>query len=181
MRAPTCVPALAALLVGGGLAGCGPDRIDATFTSRVVQHETCKTVGDHPQVCTREESVTDERVRLVERDDQNVWLYGIPRNGVSDRAILGTRDSAGGYLFVDQVVQENSSSTCTLTDRLEISISVDPDASTDKIGSDPCISLLGRENESTDSSPGCDNVDEPPVKTVLVANRRWEKPLDCSP
>ena len=162
------------------LAGCGAPKIDATFTSRVVQHETCKAVGDHDEVCTQAEAVDDVRVRLVERDDENVWLYGIPRDGVSDRAILGSRDQAGGFLFIDQSAQANAKSDCTLTDRLEISVAFDS-AVAKKVGTDPCVPLLGRENETTTSSPGCDTVNTPPQQTVLTANRRWEKPLDCAP
>src|SRR5687768_16576085 len=109
-------------------AACGEPAVDATFTSRVVQHEICRVVGDRPETCQREEMLLDLRVRIVEKDARNVWLYGIPRAGVSDRAILGTRDIDGGFLFIDESTQTNEGSGCTLTDRLEISLAVDSEA-----------------------------------------------------
>ena len=168
-----------ALVVALACAGCGPNLLDATFTSRVVQHETCKVVGDRPEVCTREESTVDVRVRVVERPGDNAWLYGIPRGGVSDRAILGSKDSIGGWVFVDEVVQTNAGSGCTLDDRLEIALVIDPAAAA--VGTDPCSDLLGRETETTQSSAGCDVVNVPPLATTLTARRRWEKPPDCAP
>jgi hypothetical protein len=166
------------LLLG---AACGAEPLVATFTSRIVQRDVCRVVGTRPEVCNREETTIDVRVRVVERADQRVWLYGIPKNGVSDRAILGTRDAQGGFLFVDEVVQENDGSGCVLTERIEISIAVDELAPAESIGTDPCTALVGRETEVTVTSLECDNVNEPPLESTLTARRRWEKPPSCEP
>lgn len=163
------------------LAACGDDEMHATFTSRIVQHEICRVVGDRPEVCTREESATDVRVRLVEQGDDNVWLYGIPRGGVSDRAILGSRDAEGGFLFVDEAQQESDASACTLTDRLEITLEISADADPEAVGVDPCVPLVGRETEVTESSAGCDTINEPPLPQALIARRRWQAMPECLP
>ena len=166
-------------------ASCGPEPLAAAFTSRVVQREVCRVIGTRPEVCTREEATIDLRVRLVEREDERLWLYGIPRNGVSDRAIFGTRDSRDGFLFADSVVQEvlseDGGSGCVLTEQLEISIAIEESALPEAIGTDPCVALVGRETEVTVTSLECDTVNEPPLPSTLTARRRWEKPLECAP
>lgn len=162
-------------------AACGEEPINASFTSRVVQRDVCRVVGARPEVCERDEASLDVKVQLVELEDDHVWLYGIPRNGASDRAIFGTRDSRGGFLFVDEVVQENTNSGCVLRNRLEISIAIEDTAPADSIGVDPCISLVGRETEVTFSSAGCDDINVPPLDSTLTARRRWEKPPECTP
>lgn len=172
---------LALMGLAAGVAACGDAPLRATFTSRIVQHEICRVVGDRPEVCTREESATDVRVRVEEQDDDNVWLYGIPRGGVSDRAILGSRDLEGGLLFVDERVQESDSSECTVVDRLEITLEVDRDADPEAVGVDPCVPLVGRETEVTESSAGCDAVNEPPLAQALIARRRWQAMPECVP
>jgi hypothetical protein len=172
---------LVALAVTAFVAACGSPPLDAPFTSEIVQHDICKVVGTRPQVCDQQETVDDVRVHVVETDDENVWLFGIPRDGHPDRAILGSKDQNGGFLFVDETVTSNSASHCTLDDRLEISIAVDTAADAKKVGIDPCIALLGRENEVTTSSPGCDTVNNPPAQIVTTANRRWQKPATCTP
>lgn len=174
-------PVLALLAMMVGAAACGEGPLRATFTSRIVQHEICRVVGARPEVCTREESATDVRVRLEEQDDDNLWLYGIPRGGVSDRAILGSRDLEGSFLFVDERVQESDSSECTVVDRLEITLDVDRDADPEAVGVDPCVPLVGRETEVTESSAGCDAVNEPPLTQALIARRRWEAMPECVP
>lgn len=172
---------MVAVVLAFAASGCGDEPLIAAFTSRVVQRDICRVFGTRPEACTREESTVDVRVRLVEREDERVWLYGIPRNGVSDRAILGTRDSEGGFLFVDETVQENDGSGCVLTDRIEISIAVEAGADPEAIGVDPCVSLVGRETEVTVTSLQCDSVNEPPLESTLTARRRWEKPPTCAP
>jgi hypothetical protein len=163
------------------MGGCGDEQLNAAFTSRVVQREVCRVVGGRPEVCEREEATFDVKVQLVERDDDHAWLYGIPRGGVSDRAIFGTKDSRGGYLFVDEIVQENTASGCVLSERLEISIAVDEAAPAESVGTDPCVALVGRETEVTFTSAGCDDVNVPPLDSTLIARRRWEKPPECAP
>lgn len=163
------------------VAACGEAPVHATFTSRIVQHEICRVVGDRPEVCTREESTTDVRVRLVEQADDNVWLYGIPRGGVADRAILGSRDAERGFLFIDEAARESDASACTVTDRLEISLQISDDADPQTIGVDPCVPLVGRETEVTMSSAGCDTVNDPQLPLALIARRRWESMPECVP
>lgn len=177
-RASSLVLALAWLPLAGG---CGEEPLRASFTSRVVQRDSCRVVGDRPEVCTRDEAFTDVRLRIVERDDGLVWLYGLPRGGVSDRAILGTRDTSGGFLFVDEMSQENNASGCSLRSRLEIAVAIDPEADAGRVGQDACIALLGRETEVVASSAGCDNVNVPPLPSTLILRRRWEAPLACAP
>jgi len=177
--APLLVVLVAVTSVGA--TSCAPEPLRATFTSRVVQHELCHFVGDRPEVCTRQEEAVDVRVRLVERADDSVWLYGIPRNGVSDRAILGSRDEDGGFQFIEEITSENDASACVLVERLEISITVDENAAVESIGTDPCVSLLGRETDITSTSEGCDEVNQPPLASSTVARRRWETPPECSP
>jgi hypothetical protein len=161
--------------------GCGDAPILATFTSTVVQHETCNVVGDRPEVCTREESSIDLRVRVVEREDDIVWLYGVDRGGASDRAILGTRDADGGFLFIDDLVQENDVSDCTLAQHREISLTIDPEAKADDVGTNPCVALVGRDVETTSASAGCDEINEPPTTSTVIARRRWQAPAECEP
>ena len=172
---------LSMLLSGALAAACGDPEVHATFTSRIVQHETCRVVGDRPEVCTREESTTDVRVRVVEQGDANVWLYGIPRGGVPDRAILGSRDAENGFLFIDEATHESDASACTLTDRLEISLKVSEDADPDTVGVDPCVPLVWRETEVTESSAGCDTINDPQLPQALIARRRWEATPECVP
>ncbi|MBI1946133.1 MAG: hypothetical protein HYS27_10575 [Deltaproteobacteria bacterium] len=162
-------------------SACGDPPLHATFTSRILQHETCRVVGDRPEVCTRDERTDDVRVRIVEQADDNVWLYGIPRGGVPDRAILGSLDAEGGWLFVDEVVHESDGSGCTVTDRIEISLEVSPEADQGAIGVDPCVPLLGHETEVTQSSAGCDTVNDPQLAQALIARRRWEQMPECTP
>jgi hypothetical protein len=161
------------------LSSCGAPPLTATFTSEVVQHETCKTSGSRPETCATNELVDDLRVRLVEVEDNAVWLYGIPRQGLPDRALLGTRDNQGGFLFVDEVTQSNSKSGCDVVTRLEISVAVDPAAT--KVGTDPCVALLGRETDTTTSTAGCDTVHTPPEASTRIDRRRWQKPESCTP
>ncbi len=160
--------------------GCGQEPLNASFTSRVVQRDVCRVVGGRPEVCEREEASLDVKVQIVELEDDHVWLYGIPRNGASDRAIFGTRDSRGGFLFTDEIEQENENSGCVLRNSLEISIAIEETAPLESIGVDPCIPLVGRETEVTFTSAGCDDVNVPPLDSTLTARRRWEKPPECT-
>jgi hypothetical protein len=164
-----------------GPSGCAPAPLNAAFTSRVLQREACRVLGDRPEVCTREEAATDIRVRLVERDDGLIWLHGVPRGSAGDRSLLGTRDDDGGFLFTDLIVQENDISSCALADRLEISIAIDPAADPALIGDNACVALLGRETRVTTSSAGCDLVNNPPLASQLIQRRRWEAPPTCTP
>lgn len=164
-----------------GLAACGDPQVHASFSSRVVQHEICRVVGDRPEVCTREERTDDLRVRLVEQATDNVWLYGIVRGGVADRAVLGSYDEEVDLLFIDEAVHESDASTCTVTDRIEISLEIPADADPSAIGVDPCVPLVGRETEVTTSSAGCDTVNDPQLAESLIARRRWEPVPECVP
>lgn len=163
------------------LVACGDAQVHASFSSRVVQHEICHVIGDRPEVCTRDERTDDLRVRVVEQADDNVWLYGIPRGGVPDRAILGSYDEDGDLLFIDEILRESDDSGCSVTDRIEISLEIPADTDPSTIGVDPCVPLVGRETEVTLSSAGCDTVNDPQLTDALIARRRWEPVPECVP
>lgn len=158
-----------------GFSGCGGDeRLVATFTSRVVQLDSCRTVGDRPETCTESELFADLSVDLVEASDDTFWLYGVMRDGVNDRAILGSRDSAGGFLFVDERQRVNAENGCTLEQRLSISLRY-PDGVTDNnAADDPCAGLVGRQLETSTSSAACDTVNVPALPVQEVSRKRWE-------
>ncbi len=158
------------------VAGCGGQPpLTGTFTSRVVKLESCRVVEGGDEGCEKDEEFAELRVDLVQVDDNTWWLTGVPRAGVKDGAILGTRDSADGLLFVAQSTQTNSVSGCVLTQRTELSLRVDPER-VDDVG-EPCVSLVGRQVDETSSSSGCDGLNEPPQAVVRIVRRRWE-PLD---
>jgi hypothetical protein len=165
-----CV-ALAIVLLG--IAGCGGEELlVATFTSRIVQLDACKTVGEGSEGCVRREEFVERRLDLVEVEPNLLWLYGVPRDGVSDRAILGSRDNAGGFLFVDERTQTNSVTGCELVSRVSISVAIDP-ARVDDSGIDACVSLVGRSVETTVASPACDT-NVPAQQVVQTVRRRYE-------
>ena len=153
--------------------GCGDELLVATFTSRVVQLETCRSVGGSAEGCVADERITERQLDLVEVQPDVFWLYGVRRDGVENRAILGSRDNTGGFLFVDERAQEDSVQGCTLTTRLSLSLAVEEDRVAD-VGSDPCISLVGRAQETTTSSAGCDSVNVPPQEIVRIVRQRFE-------
>jgi hypothetical protein len=154
-------------------AGCGGDPLlVATFTSRVVQLESCRVVGGGDEGCDRDEQFTELRVDLVQVDDTTWWLYGVPGAGGGRRALLGSSDSAGGMLFVDETSQTTATSGCVLRQRSELSLRIDPERTAD-VG-DPCVSLVGREVATTTSSLECDDVGVPPQPVQRIIRRRWE-------
>lgn len=168
---------VAAVVVALHAAGCGDaPLLRATFTSRVVQLESCKAIGDAPEGCARDEAISEIRTDLVEADNDAVWLYGVRRNSVDDRAVLGTRDQQGGFLFVDESVENDAVSGCELKSRLQLSLAIDPARVGDE-GGDACIALVGREIETTTTSPECDAASVPPQQIVRTLRLRWE-PLD---
>lgn len=169
------VGALALGVVGS--AGCGDAPLRATFTSRVVQLETCRAVGDAPEGCARDEVIAELRTDLVEVDDDTFWLYGLRRGGVDDRAVLGTRDADDGFLFVDEFTERDGVTGCSVTTSLELSLAVDPERVGD-VGDD-CVSLVGRQITTTTSSVECDAANVPPQAVVRTVRQRWE-PLDAS-
>lgn len=172
---------LLASLTGVPLASCGPPApFVATFTSEVVQRESCRRLGDATrESCTRDELVQELRVSLIEDEGERALLAGVPREGDSDRALVGTRDSAGGWLFIDERVQRNEASGCTLTERIQLSLRVSPDAPEDDIGLDECIALVGREERTFATSAACDNVGDPPQAAVRILRRRWQDSSRC--
>lgn len=161
--------------------GCSDGPLHATFTSRVVQREVCRSTDTTGEICEVDEQTSEFRVQLIEREDGNVWLYGIPRRGSPNRALLGTRDARGGFLFVDVLRSENTEAGCAIDDRREMTLTIDPAADIDRIGTDPCVALLGRETQTLTTSAGCDSINTPPVSSTLVTRRRWEPPEDCEP
>jgi hypothetical protein len=155
------------------VAGCADEKLIATFTSRVVQHETCKSSGDGPEGCTRDEVIAELRNDVVEADEDTFWLYGLPRGGVADRAILGTRDNVGGFLFIDATSQTDRSSGCVLATQLELSLAIPVDR-IDDVGADDCVSLVGRQIETTTTTAECDQSSVPPQPISRIVRRRWE-------
>ena len=161
-------------------SGCGGDLLFARFTSQVVQQESCVQRGDAPEVCTAEAETLQLQLTVVEVDDQQLWLYGIPQDGVPERSILGTRDSGGGFLFVDESAQLTDTTGCALVARCELALRIDPAADASAVGTDACIALIGRETLTTTSSAGCDTA-TPPAASVRTNRRRWQQPVDCAP
>lgn len=160
--------------------GCAQEPLVGTFTSEVVQRDTCRVVGDGPETCTRDEGLSLLRVTLVEVDDGRIWLHGLPHDGDPDTSVLGTRDAEGGFLFVTETVQRNAETGCVLTSRRELALRVDEGALAEAVGEDPCVPLIGRETESTTTSAPCDAIHDPPEQIVRIARRRWQKPLECA-
>lgn len=157
-----------------GVAGCGGEPLlVATFTSRIVQLDACRTVGEGTEGCVRREQFTERRLDLVEVEPGLFWLYGLPRDGVNDRAILGSRDSEGGFLFVDERTQTNSVSGCELVTRVTVNVAIEPERSTE-VGTDPCIALVGRAVETVVASPACDT-NVPAQQVVQTVRRRFER------
>lgn len=165
--------ALPLLVVAGVAAGCGGDPLlVATFTSRIVQLDACRTVGEGTEGCARREEIAERRLDLVEVEPGLFWLYGLPRDGVADRAILGSRDSEGGFLFVDERTQTNSVSGCELVTRVTVNVAIDPERVAD-VGADPCVALVGRSVETVVASPACDT-NVPAQQIVQTVRRRFE-------
>jgi hypothetical protein len=169
-----------AFVVSACSTGCGDPPLVATFTSQVVQHDTCRTVGAQPETCTRDEGVSLLRVTLVEEDDDRVWIHGVPNGSEPDTSILGTRTQDDGFVFLVEEEQVNGETGCVLKTTKQLSLAVDEAATKEQIGADACIALLGREVEVVSTSPECDEIHDPPESIQRVARRRWEKPLDCA-
>jgi hypothetical protein len=159
----------------GLCAGCGDELLLATFTSRVVQLDACRRVGEGSEGCVRAESLAERRLTIMETDPGAYWLYGVPRDGAPERAILGSNDSAGGFLFVDERVQSNSVTGCELITRSTLSLAIDPAAAGEAVGVDDCVGLLGRSVDTISQSAACD-VNVPPQAIVQTVRRRYELP-----
>ena len=163
------------------LTGCGgDDESTATFTSQVVQRNTCRITGDQAEACFREDVTLRVRVTLIEDALDRVWLSGISRGGEPDARILGTLDNEGGYLFASDIVNVNAETGCRLSETIELSLRVDDEAAVEDIGIDPCIALVGREVRTSLTSAACDDVNDPPVPVTRIVRRRWERPGQCS-
>ncbi len=170
-----------AVTSAGLLSGCGePEDVVATFTSDVVQRETCRVTGDaEREACTREVVTQRVRVTLVEDQEQRVWMTGLTRQGAPGRALLGTRDQTGGYLFFDETRQTNADTGCVLSESLTLALRLDEDAEAGDVGVDDCVALVGRENRFTTTSAECDDVNDPPAEITRVVRRRWEPADGC--
>ena len=163
--------------------GCAPedDRLVATFTSDVVQRDTCRILGDSDrELCTRDESIQRLTVNLVEDEHDRVWISGIVLEGESDRRLLGTRDSEGGFLFVDETVETNTSTACTFTRTLLLSLKLEDGVTEEAAMGDVCSALVGRELRTFTTSLECDDVNDPPVEITRINRRRWEPAVDCA-
>lgn len=160
-----------------GLASCGGEPLlVATFTSRIVQLDACRIVGEGSEGCVRREEIAERRLDLVEVEPGLFWLYGLPRDGVTDRAILGSRDSEGGFLFVDERTQTNTVTGCELVTRVSVNVAIDPERAAE-VGTDTCVALVGRSVETVVASPACDT-NVPAQQVVQTVRRRFE-PVDA--
>ncbi len=168
--------ALTIIGVGALLSACGDELLLASFTSRVVQLEACRTVGSGAEGCSRNEVVAERQLDLVEVEPDVLWLYGVPRNGAADRSILGTRDTAGGFLFVDESTQRDGATGCAVTTRVELSLAFEQGRELD-VGSDDCIALVGRSVDTVLSTAACDAVNLPAQPVRQIIRRRFE-PID---
>ncbi len=168
MRAAVLIVVVVASACGGD------DPLMATFTSRVVQLDSCRKVGDGDEGCARQEIIAERRFTIIETDPGIYWLHGLPRDGVPDRAILGSDDNVGGFLFVDERRSVNSQTLCELTTRTELSLTIDPDA-IDLVGTNECVALLGRSTDIVSSSAACDQ-NVPAQAVVQTVRRRFERP-----
>lgn len=163
------------------LLGCGSpeEAFVATFTSDVIQLNTCRSIDGSTETCVEDEFQKRYRVTLMEDEEQRVWISGIQRGDGSDRRMLGTRDSQGGFLFTEETTQKNLDSQCTLTTQVSISLAIDEDATEEQIGTDPCVALVGRETKKTITSTECDDINDPAQEITRINRRRWEKAVDC--
>jgi hypothetical protein len=169
------------LSVGGlsMLSACvGSESLQATFTSRVVQLDSCRVVGEGDEGCEREEEFSELRVELMQVDANTWWLLGVPRSGVKRGALLGSTDTTGGMLFVDAYEQTNRETGCVLTVKTELALRIDPDRIAD-VG-DPCVALVGRQVDETLTTAQCDDVNVPPAAVARIVRRRWEPLSDAS-
>jgi len=177
-----CALGMTSALVGLVAAGCGPDEglLLATFTSDVVQLDTCRLVdGDDRELCTREDISLRLRVTLLEEREDRVWIQGVPLAGENDRRILGTRDTAGGFLFVYEREQENRESGCTINTEVQLSLRVDDEADPEAVGVDDCVALVGREERRVRSSAECDEVNAEQEASTRIIRRRWQPAPLC--
>ncbi len=164
-----------------GLAGCGGEEESvATFTSQIVQRNTCRITGDQAEACFREDVSLRVRVTVTEDAFDRVWLAGFSLNGEPDARMLGTLDADGGYLFISETVELNDETSCRLTETLELSLRVEDEALEEMIGTDPCVALVGRETRTSTTSLACDDINDPPVPVTRIVRRRWEPPARCS-
>lgn len=180
-RSSSTLSLVAAAIFAISAAGCGGEEESAaTFTSQVVQRNTCRVTGDQPEACFREDVTLRVRVSVIEDAFDRVWLSGITRGGELDTRILGTLDAEGGYLFANRIVNLNEETGCRLTDTIELTLRVDEEAAAEEIGVDPCVALVGREVRTSTTSAACDDINDPPVPVTRIVRRRWERPGTCS-
>lgn len=163
------------------LAGCGGEEpLIGNFTSHVVQYDICRVVnGADRESCTEDERRQTLQLHLIEDEEQRVWLTGVPRGDNLTKRLLGTRDSEGGFLFVDRLQTRNSESDCRFTETFELSIRVDPEAAAETVGVDPCVALIGRETTTRRESAQCDTVNEEPEQVTRIVRKRWEQDVLC--
>jgi len=169
---------LGLLMMLASTFACGAEPLVGTYTSDIVQRQSCETVGDRPESCTRNEATNQVRVTLREGDDQGVVLVGVPLLGLSDRSVYGSEDNQGGYLFENIQRSENSASGCTVVRTTTFSLTIgklEEGSSQDDI----CIPLLGRETQVTEVSAECDDIRPEPLAEVRTLRRRWERSPTC--
>ncbi len=178
---PSTLVVLAVSLLATALGGCGGEpETAATFTSQVVQRNTCRITGDQAEACFREDVTLRVRVSIIEDEFDRAWLSGISQDGEPDTRILGSLDAEGGYLFATNVVNVNAESGCRLSETVELTLRVDDEAAVEDVGVDPCVALVGREVRTSSTSAACDDINDPPVPVTRIVRRRWERPGACS-
>jgi hypothetical protein len=169
---------LALAVAAGCVAGCGDDTEKmAHFKSQVIQMDRCERKDDGPETCVVQETVRQLQLTLVEDPEARAWLHGVVRDGQSNRTILGTRDSQGGYLFYAESTQDNAKSECRLTQKHLLSVAAEEGVDPFAEEADPCQALVGREVRTTVSSAECSETGE---KVERIQRARWEAVPGCS-
>lgn len=163
------------------ISACGgQDSYFASFTSEVVQRESCKLVGDaDEESCSRDEVTFELRVDLIEDEQQRAQLIGIPLDGDPGRALVGTKDSYGGWIFISERQQSNADSGCELNERVELYLALEDGMNPDEVADDACAALVGREVRTTETNAACDEINDPPQKIQRILRRRWQRSARC--
>ena len=169
------------LPLGAFFLACGGGESDfASFTSEIVQRESCKVVGDATEEsCSRDEVTFELRVDLVEDENERAQLIGIPLDGDPGRALVGTKNSYGGWSFISERRQTNEDSGCVLNERVELYLSLEEGMTLEDVTEDPCAALVGREIRTTETTAGCDDINDPPQNIRRILRRRWQRSARC--
>ena len=168
---------------------CGNGEVlQGTFTSKVVQREICtESVSEEeleegedapePNVeCARYEKNHILRYKLIEDSERRVWIKGWHIDGHPHRSWLGSRDQAGGFLFIRTITSENQSTGCTNTEVQTLSLAFPYGVSGFADIGGVCTPLEGRETIVNTTSAGCN---ENELGTIRTIQKRWEEDPTC--